>query len=191
MQIWQTIFDSPLGPLRALCSLNGLCWLAFQEGKENLHILPSRLIPYFPKAQLENKPHPFFTVTEHWLTAYFSNSLLPNVPRLDLQGTDFSKKLWIYLQSLPLGEIQSYGWLAAKLNNPKAVRAAGRSLRENPIALMVPCHRIIGANGSLTGYRGELWRKEWLLNHEKVSGYKPLPTHRSYSKQETSSHPCL
>ncbi|KAF0249037.1 MAG: methylated-DNA-protein-cysteine S-methyltransferase [bacterium] len=81
-------------------------------------------------------------------------------------GTDFEKKVWQELVKIPFGETISYLQLAERLENKKAIRAVGRANGKNPLAIIIPCHRVIGSNGSLTGYGGGLWRKEWLLKHE-------------------------
>ncbi|MBX9614605.1 MAG: methylated-DNA--[protein]-cysteine S-methyltransferase [Caulobacteraceae bacterium] len=81
-------------------------------------------------------------------------------------GTAFQTAVWAALRAIPAGETRSYGQLAAAVGSPKAVRAAGLANGQNPVALIVPCHRVIGANGSLTGYAGGLERKRWLLAHE-------------------------
>ncbi|WP_309628814.1 methylated-DNA--[protein]-cysteine S-methyltransferase [Brevundimonas sp.] len=81
-------------------------------------------------------------------------------------GTVFQRAVWAALRAIPAGETRSYGQLAAAIGSPKAVRAAGLANGQNPIAVIVPCHRVIGANGTLTGYAGGLERKRWLLAHE-------------------------
>jgi len=81
-------------------------------------------------------------------------------------GTDFQRAVWTALRAIPAGETRTYGQLAAAIGSPKAVRAAGLANGQNPIAVIVPCHRVIGANGTLTGYAGGLERKQWLLAHE-------------------------
>ena len=83
-------------------------------------------------------------------------------------GTAFQRSVWKALRDIPAGETRSYGQLAALIGAPKAVRAAGLANGQNPVALIVPCHRVIGANGTLTGYAGGLERKRWLLSHEGV-----------------------
>ena len=82
-------------------------------------------------------------------------------------GTDFQRTVWKALRAIPTGETRTYGQLAAAIGSPKAVRAAGLANGQNPIAVIVPCHRVIGANGTLTGYAGGLERKRWLLDHER------------------------
>ncbi|UCG08747.1 MAG: methylated-DNA--[protein]-cysteine S-methyltransferase [Desulfobacterales bacterium] len=86
---------------------------------------------------------------------------------LDMQGTDFQKTVWRQLLKVPFGMTASYGEIAAAIGKPSASRAVGRANGKNPISIIVPCHRIIGSDGTLTGYGGGLWRKEWLLNHER------------------------
>jgi len=88
-----------------------------------------------------------------------------NVP-LKLEGTDFQKMVWRTLLKVHYGKKISYKYLAEAVGNPKAVRAVGAANGKNPISIIVPCHRIIGSDGSLTGYGGGIWRKEWLLRHE-------------------------
>ena len=82
-------------------------------------------------------------------------------------GTAFQREVWAALRAIPAGETRTYGQLAAAIGRPKAVRAAGLANGQNPVALIVPCHRVIGANGTLTGYAGGLERKRWLLDHER------------------------
>lgn len=84
-------------------------------------------------------------------------------------GTDFQRTVWAALRTIPAGETRSYGQLAAAIGSPKAVRAAGLANGQNPVAVIVPCHRVIGASGALTGYAGGLERKRWLLRHEGVA----------------------
>lgn len=99
--------------------------------------------------------------------AYFSGEIraLDGVA-VKTGGTAFQKAVWTALRAIPAGETRSYGQLAAAIGSPKAVRAAGLANGQNPVAVIVPCHRVIGANGTLTGYAGGLERKRWLLAHE-------------------------
>ena len=83
-----------------------------------------------------------------------------------LQGTDFQKQVWQQLLTVPFGQTASYRDIATAIGNPQAVRAVGAANGQNPISIIVPCHRIVGSDGSLVGYGGGLWRKEWLLKHE-------------------------
>ena len=103
------------------------------------------------------------------LTGYFKGDLdrLRTI-KWRVAGTPFQRKVWTALPTIPAGTTMSYGALAAQLDMPKAVRALGHANGCNPISVVVPCHRLIGANGSLTGYGGGLQRKQWLLEHEGV-----------------------
>ena len=85
---------------------------------------------------------------------------------LDLRGTEFQRRVWALLLHIPFGETRTYLDIALALGDPKAVRAAGAANGQNPAAIIVPCHRVIGGDGTLIGYGGGLWRKEWLLAHE-------------------------
>ena len=100
------------------------------------------------------------------LDEYFASTRSAFTVPLSFQGTDFQRRVWQQLLTVPYGQTQSYQAIANALGNPKAVRAVGAANGQNPISLIAPCHRIIGSNGSLIGYGGGLWRKEWLLKHE-------------------------
>ena len=86
---------------------------------------------------------------------------------LILQGPEFEKRVWKALLEIPYGKTKSYSDIAERINKPKAFRAVGNANRKNKISIIIPCHRVIGSDGSLTGYAGGLWRKQWLLRHEK------------------------
>jgi methylated-DNA-[protein]-cysteine S-methyltransferase len=100
------------------------------------------------------------------LTAYFGGSLQTFSLALDLSGTDFEKRVWRELEKISFGETISYLTLAERLGNKKVIRAAGRANGKNPVPIVIPCHRVVGSDGSLIGYEGGLWRKDWLLKHE-------------------------
>ena len=105
------------------------------------------------------------------LEAYFAGDLHAiDAIRVEADGTPFQREVWAALRTIPVGQTMSYGELAARLERCKAVRAVGLANGANPIAIVVPCHRVIGADGSLTGYGGGLERKQWLLAHEGVDG---------------------
>ena len=87
---------------------------------------------------------------------------------ISMAGTSFQKNVWNILETIPYGATTSYSAIAQTIGNEKAVRAVGNANGKNRLSIVIPCHRIVGANGSLTGYAGGLWRKEWLLQHEKT-----------------------
>jgi methylated-DNA-[protein]-cysteine S-methyltransferase len=100
------------------------------------------------------------------LRAYFAGELTQFELNLRPHGTPFQARVWSALQQIPYGQTTTYGQLATKLGDPRAVRAVGLANARNPIAIVIPCHRVIGADGGLTGYGGGLERKQWLLAHE-------------------------
>lgn len=113
------------------------------------------------------------------LTEYFAGDLASlNAIRWRVAGTAFQRKVWTALRTIPAGTTINYGALAAQLDMPKAVRAVGFANGSNPISVVIPCHRVIGASGSLTGYGGGLPRKRWLLAHEGAV-LKPAPRGRA------------
>lgn len=100
------------------------------------------------------------------LQAYFNGNLNEFTFTINPQGTDFQKKVWAELVNIPFGKTTSYQELSIKLGDVKAIRAVASANGKNPLWIVVPCHRVIGSDGSLTGYAGGLWRKKWLLDHE-------------------------
>jgi methylated-DNA-[protein]-cysteine S-methyltransferase len=103
------------------------------------------------------------------LEAYFEGELRSFDAPLGPLGTPFQRAVWAELTTIPYGAVASYGEIARRVGKPAASRAVGAANRSNPIAIVVPCHRVIGASGALTGYAGGMWRKEWLLKHEGYS----------------------
>ncbi|MTV49985.1 methylated-DNA--[protein]-cysteine S-methyltransferase [Heliobacillus mobilis] len=101
------------------------------------------------------------------LDEYFRGTRRDFNVKLNPQGTQFQKQVWRKLPDIPFGQTASYKDIAEAVGNSKAVRAVGGANSQNPISIIVPCHRVIGSNGKLTGYAGGLWRKEWLLAHEQ------------------------
>lgn len=111
----------------------------------------------------------WFTEISGQLDAYFAGTLTQFDIPVRLTGTEFQRRVWSQLQAIPYGETISYGELARRVGNPKASRAVGLANGRNPVTVIVPCHRVIGTNGKLTGYGGGLDRKTWLLEHEAAN----------------------
>ena len=111
--------------------------------------------------------HPALQECVSQLEAYFKGTRRQFQLKLALEGTPFQQQVWRELLNIPYGRTVSYLEIARAIGNKKAVRAVGAANGQNPISIIIPCHRVIGANGQLTGYGGGLWRKEWLLNHER------------------------
>jgi len=164
-----TSFETPVGPMQAIASGRGLCALEFCR-PERSALLNARLQRWFPGATLIAGTSPFLTQAKAWLDTYFSADFarLRDVT-LDPRGTEFELSVWKQMLRLSPGKTISYGELATRLRNPNGSRAVGNASRRNPIALIVPCHRVVGSNGGLTGYGGGLNQKEWLLEHEAVA----------------------
>lgn len=101
------------------------------------------------------------------LDEYFQGQRRKFEVPLNLRGTAFQKQVWAALRKVPFGRTLSYGGIARRIRHPYSGRAVGGANHRNPVAIIIPCHRIIGHNGRLTGYGGGLWRKQWLLDHEK------------------------
>ena len=108
------------------------------------------------------------------LRGYFDGKRTEFTFKLNPKGTSFQQKVWQELLNIPFGKTMSYLDLAKKLGDPKVIRAAASANGKNPLWIVVPCHRVIGTDGSLTGYAGGLWRKKWLLEHENPTNQQSL-----------------
>ena len=152
-QVFTTVIDSPLGPLSAAASDHGIHAIGFPEPRH----------PPVRDAGWRDGTHPLLDALRARLDAYFAGTLrsfdLPLAPR----GTEFQKSVWRALATIPYGRTASYAALAAMVGNAGASRAVGAANGRNPIPIVVPCHRVIGADGSLTGFGGGLPAKRFLL----------------------------
>lgn len=147
--------DSPLGYITLQANDRGLLGAWF----ETQTTMPSDL-------GTETKEHPILQSAEQALFHYFNGQPITQTIPFAVQGTEFQKRVWNALTTIPFGETWSYQDLADAIGNSKAVRAVGLANGKNPISILVPCHRVIGKNGTLTGYAGGVDRKAWLLQHE-------------------------
>lgn len=150
---------SPVGALKLIASDTGLAAILWENDD------PKR-VWLFPLA--ENNNHPILLETRRQLSDYFAGRLQKFTVPLDFAGTDFQKKVWGALLTIPFGQTRSYAQIAQQIGNPKAVRAVGAANGKNPISIIAPCHRVIGANGTLTGFAGGLDAKAQLLDLEKA-----------------------
>ena len=156
--------DSPLGPITLAASEQGLCGLWF-DGQKHAPTEAQRQ-HWQPDAQ-----HPVLQSAAAQVLAYLGGQTLQWEGPLDLSaGTPFQQSVWQALMRIPSGQSQSYGELARQLARPQAVRAVGAAVGRNPVSIIVPCHRVLGAGGQLTGYAGGLWRKQALLQLEGHPG---------------------
>ncbi len=157
-------FDSLIGPMVTVASPTGICLLEFGDRRmlESEFIdLQKRLDAVILPGQNEFTDQMIGEILE-----YFEGSRKRFTVPLHTPGTAFQKKVWDALQEIPFGDTRSYQEIASRIGSPDAVRAVGTANGMNRIAIVIPCHRVIGANGKLTGYGGGLWRKDWLLKHE-------------------------
>jgi methylated-DNA-[protein]-cysteine S-methyltransferase len=144
-------YESPIGPLEIVCSKEWLLSVEFVD--ERIFLANSNSL---------------VQETIHQLDQYFKGVRKEFDLPLFLDGTFFQKNVWSELQNIPFGQTLSYKELAVKIGNEKATRAVGNANGKNLISIIIPCHRVIGSNKSLTGYAGGLDRKKWLLEHESV-----------------------
>lgn len=155
-----TQLDSPVGRLRLVATDQGLSRLLFDEQADaDAH-------PDGDSTRADD--HPVLAAATTQLEEYFAGHRQEFDIPLDLTGTEFQRAAWSALASVPYGETRSYRQQAEAIGRPKAVRAIGAANGRNPIPIVLPCHRIVGSDGSLTGYGGGLSIKEYLLNHEQT-----------------------
>lgn len=155
MTYFYKIINSPVGVLNLVASDKGLAAILWEEDKR---------VRLNPVAKDEN--HAVLIKVEKQLNNYFAGNLKKFSLKLDFIGTEFQKKVWKALLSIPFGETRTYGEIATQIGSPKAVRAVGAASGKNPISIIVPCHRVIGSNGKLTGFAGGLETKAYLLGIE-------------------------
>lgn len=155
--ITYTEYPSPLGKLLLATTAHGLCGLYFEEHR------------YFngPQGWLRDPSNPHLQAAMRQLDEYFAGVRKDFDVPLDLRGTAFQRTVWDALRALPFGETSTYQSIAQRTANPKAIRATGTAIGRNPISIIVPCHRVLGTDGSLSGYAGGLERKRYLLAHEE------------------------
>jgi len=146
----EAFINGPLGTLKIEGDVEGIAAITFLEGSySQTTVIPEILQE--AATQLEE---------------YFAKARTTFSMKLNPRGTDFQKRVWKALQTIPFGKTTSYLSMAKELGDPKVIRAAASANGKNPISIVIPCHRVIGSDGSLTGYAGGLHRKKWLLEHE-------------------------
>ncbi|WP_310489552.1 methylated-DNA--[protein]-cysteine S-methyltransferase, partial [Chamaesiphon sp. VAR_69_metabat_338] len=157
--------ESPMGVMVLITNGDRLCALDFADYEQRTLSLLSKRYRSFELVE-HIDPHGFSSQLRAYLAGDYA-SLQDS--KLDLGGTDFQQLVWQELRQIPVGKTITYGELAVRIGKPTAARAVGMANSLNPIAIVVPCHRVIGAGSKLTGYAGGLTRKQWLLAHEGVS----------------------
>jgi O-6-methylguanine DNA methyltransferase len=168
MTLTRLRLDTPVGPMLALASDEALCALEFSK-TTRLSRLDERLAHWYDHPGIRDGANGILTRTARWLDRYFAGESadISGLP-LDARGGAFECRVWAALREIPPGATTSYGQIATQVGSPGAARAVGMANGANPIAIIVPCHRVIGATGKLTGYGGGLDNKTWLLAHEKA-----------------------
>jgi methylated-DNA-[protein]-cysteine S-methyltransferase len=162
--------DSVVGKLKLVATDKGLAAILWEDDNPRRVRLGSIS---------ENEKHPVLRETEKQLNEYFAGKRKRFSVKLDAKGTVFQNKVWEALRTIPYGETRSYGRIAAQIGNARAMRAVGAANGKNPISIIVPCHRVIGASGRLTGFAGGLDVKEQLLTLEGNQDAKKLKTKTS------------
>ncbi len=161
--ITHVTIDSPLGPIMIGATDRGLCFVQFGESER---MLLAQLRKEYPAAQLAPMRRPWRADFQKWvgaLTRYLAGEPARLDLPLDVRATAFQMRVWNYLQSIPCGDVQSYSEVAVGIGQPGATRAVARACAANPVALLIPCHRVIRATGELGGYRWGSARKRTLL----------------------------
>lgn len=157
MKLSYKFADSPIGRLKLVASEEGLAAIVWENDN------PRRV--RFEEL-VEDAQHPILLRTEAELEEYFIGKRSAFTVPLNMRGTSFQRQVWEALLGIPFGETRTYGQLATQLGNPRATRAVGAANGRNPVAIIVPCHRVIGFSGKLTGFAGGLEAKAHLLNLE-------------------------
>lgn len=158
MSLYYKTVPSPVGELKLIASDKGLVAILWENDKPNRVRLDKLK---------ENAEHPVLLKTEQQLNEYFAGKRKEFAIALDMRGTRFQNDVWNALLAIPFGETRTYGQLAKQLGRPLASRAVGAANGRNPVSIIVPCHRVIGSTGKLTGFAGGLDTKAHLLDLEK------------------------
>lgn len=154
---FHTTMASPVGELKLVASDRGLSAILWENDDPNRVRLG---------ATAEAPQHPLLVEAERQLRAYFAGTLERFSLPIDFVGTEFQKAVWTALLGIPFGETRTYAQIARQIGKPEAVRAVGAAIGRNPISIAIPCHRVIGSNGALTGFAGGLQTKAYLLRIE-------------------------
>ena len=171
--------DSPVGSITVLADGEALVGLEFTDRAKRLSALHEHLAAALGKFDVGPAPDPAGAVSR--LERYFAGDMGALVEQnVAMHGTDFEKKVWRALCEIAAGETHSYKEIAAAVGSPRAVRAVGAANGHTPVALFVPCHRVVASDGSLHGYGGGLDKKRWLLDHERAHA---SPTSAARGKQ--------
>lgn len=168
VNITYTTIATPVGLMMIGATDRGLCFVQFGESSEELLGMLAREYPAASLAPMKEPVHLDFAKWVERLTAHLSGALPQLELPLDIQATAFQMRVWNYLQTIPYGEVQSYGEVAAGIGAPHASRAVARACATNRVALVIPCHRVIRGTGEMGGYRWGMARKRTILDRERA-----------------------
>lgn len=164
--------QTPIGEMQACASDHGLCLLEFMERK---NLAPElQQLQKLINAEIRQGTHPYLEQVRLELYEYFAGTRKRFDIPLHTPGTEFQQQVWQALLQIPYGNTRTYKEQSLVLGNLAAIRAVAHANGMNRIAIIIPCHRVIGHNGNLTGYAGGLWRKKWLLEHEQPGKQQEL-----------------
>ncbi|OFW31324.1 MAG: hypothetical protein A3H97_25215 [Acidobacteria bacterium RIFCSPLOWO2_02_FULL_65_29] len=170
MRLFRSSIETPIGQMVTLVSDEALCALEF-AGRGRLTRLEARLDRWYAPYTIVHGANEVTVQTRAWLGEYFAGASAgmsaPTGLAIDARGAPFELRVWRALGDIPAGTTSTYGAIAKQLGSAGASRAVGLANGANPLAILVPCHRVIGSNGTLTGYGGGLEKKRWLLDHER------------------------
>lgn len=165
--VFTRIIDSPLGPLFAAATDRGVRMLEFGPESDRAVRHLDSVCGAADEVRPEGGSHPVLEHLSQELAAYFAGFLEEFAVPLSPVGTEFQRRVWTALRAIPCGQTRSYAQVAARIGRATATRAVANANGANRIAIVIPCHRVVGSDGSLTGYGGGLDRKDWLLRHEQ------------------------
>lgn len=169
--LYRSNLESPIGKLELLSTKNGL--VVLHLGRATRRRLEGWARQSFPNASIVDARKEHVTFTKQLGDYFEGRKRVFDLP-LDLRGSEFQLAVWAEVGRIPYGSTVTYGEIAHMIGRPRASRAVGAANGANPIPIVIPCHRVIGSDGSLTGYGGGLARKRWLLAHEGVLGEEPV-----------------
>ncbi|MFP4662336.1 MAG: methylated-DNA--[protein]-cysteine S-methyltransferase [Halanaerobiales bacterium] len=160
-------YPSPLGLLKIIFTKRGIRRISFYNNDKNINDNSDKISCANNSMRIKDSDYMIYKYIFNELNKYFTGRLKEFEVPVILEGTKFQKKVWKELMKIPYGKFISYGEIASAIGLPNGARAVGNANNKNKLPIIIPCHRVIGSSGKLTGYAGGLKRKKWLLNHER------------------------
>lgn len=164
--LYISTLPSPVDDLTIVTSDTGLCFVEFLKPDQDKRLQKKR-DRHYPGYRFQDQTNDFSDLARRWLTVYFNEKRDPGIDiPMDIRGTAFEVKVWQALKPIPFGTTVSYKDIAERIGYPNSSRAVGGATGRNPVSIIIPCHRVVGSNGTLTGFGGGLDRKRFLLENE-------------------------